>query len=281
MNIQHYLKYKSLYEVLLWTLFIVWQMASNIYVALIDNESANVHTWEPVLWESSSTLMFGFLVPLLLWFDNRVPLSIASLKRGLPLHVLFTLPFAALHVVGMVAIREIGYWWMGGDYSFGHWGREFLYEYAKDFRTYFYLLGILYLYRLVLFRIQGEASVPDTSEDDMSDNNQPPSKQHLLVKKLGKEFLVKIQDIEWLEACGNYVNLHVAGRAYPYRGTMKSLQAQLDEQQFLRIHRSFMVNYNQIQSIQPQESGDATLQLACGRELPFSRRYRADFKQAG
>lgn len=281
MNIQHYLKYKTRYEVLLWTLFIVWQMTANIYVAVIDTESANVHVWEPVLWESSSTLMFAVLVPLLLWFDDRVPLSIAALKRGLPLHLLFTLPFAALHVLGMVAIREVGYWWMGGDYSFGNWGSEFLYEYTKDFRTYFYLLGILYLYRLILFRIQGEASVPATSEDEVPDSNPVAGKQHLLVKKLGKEFLVKIQDIEWLEACGNYVNLHVAGRTYPYRGTMKSLQSQLDEQQFLRVHRSFMVNYNQIQSIQPLESGDASLQLLSGQELPFSRRYRADFKQVG
>ena len=278
MTIQHYLKHKTFYEIGLWGLFIIWQVCANVYVALVDSEATGVDSWEPILWETSSTLMFAVLVPALLVFDNRFPIRFNNLRQHLPLHILFTIPFSALHVLGMVALREAGYWLMGRDYSFGNWGSEFLYEYAKDFRSYFYLLVIVYLYRLILFRAQGEASVPDTS-DDNTGSSTPPVKQHLLVKKLGKEFLVKVEDIEWLEACGNYVNLHVAGRAYPYRGTMKSLEEMLDSEKFLRIHRSYMVNYNQVQSIEPLESGDAKIQLHQGQQLPFSRRYRADFRQ--
>ncbi|BDX04891.1 LytR/AlgR family response regulator transcription factor [Planctobacterium marinum] len=275
MTMQQYLRHKTHYEVLFWGLFIIWQVVANVYVAL--NDAPSLAPWEPVLWEISSTLVFAALLPLLLWFDSRFPVSFATLKRNIFMHALFTIPFSAMHVTLMVLIREAGYWFMGRDYNFGPWGSEFLYEYAKDFRTYFYLLVIIYLYRLVLFRAQGEASVPGTSDDD-SQQSTPAIKQHLLVKKLGKEFLVKIEDIEWLEACGNYVNLHVAGRAYPYRGTMKSLEEQLDSDKFLRVHRSYMVNYNQVQSIEPLESGDAKIQLHQGQELPFSRRYRADFK---
>lgn len=286
MNIQHYLKYKSLYEALLWTLFIIWQVSANVYVALEDTANTSHARWEPVLWETSSTAIFTLLIPLLLIFDRRYPISFTTLKTHLPMHVLATIPFCVLHVVGMVALRKLGYWAMDSDYQFGHWPSELLYEYAKDFRSYFYILMIIYLYRLVLFRAQGEATVPDVQEDDTSvtkANDANPhisTRQHLLVKKLGKEFLVRIEEIEWLEACGNYVNLHVSGRAYPYRGTMKSLEEQLDPEQFLRVHRSYMVNYQQIQSIEPLESGDARVQLRQGKELPFSRRYRAEFKQA-
>jgi hypothetical protein len=279
-TIQHYLKHKSVYEALLWVLFILWQLVANIYVALEDTAGTNHERWEPILWESSSTIMFAFLLPALLIFDKRFPIHFSTLKKHLPIHILATIPFSLMHVAGMVAMRETAYWHVGSDYNFGHWPTELAYEYAKDFRTYFYLLIIIYLYRLVLFRAQGEASVPDTSDEDASNDSHQGARQHLLVKKLGKEFLVKIEEIEWLEACGNYVNLYVSGRAYPYRGTMKSLQEQLDPKQFLRVHRSYMVNYAEIQSIEPLESGDAKIQLRQGKELPFSRRYRADFKQA-
>lgn len=282
-TIQHYLRYQAIYETLLWSTFFVWQLSANIYVAANDVSATGAQLWEPILWESSSNIMIACMLPGLIWFDRRFPIHFATLKKHLPIHVLATIPFCIVHVVGMVAIRELGYWYMGTNYDFGHWLSELMYEYAKDFRTYFYLLSIIYLYRLVLFRAQGEASVPDTLDDDnhTSPSSEAETRQHLLVKKLGKEFIVRIEEIEWLEACGNYVNLHVSGRAYPYRGTMKSLQEQLDPQQFLRVHRSYMVNYGEIQSIEPLESGDAKIQLRQGKELPFSRRYRADFKQAG
>lgn len=296
MNIQHYLKYKAGYETLFWLFFFVWQIVANVYVALDDNSSSSHHRWEPVLWESSSTIVFVLMIPLLLLFDRRFPIRFATLKAHLPLHIIATIPFSLIHVFSMVAIRETGYWYMDSDYNFGHWPSELFYEYTKDFRTYFYLLTIIYLYRLVLFRAQGEATVPalepqngeelQVKPTENSTKNTPkptdkslPLHQHLLVKKLGKEFLVRIEEIEWLEACGNYVNLHLSGRVYPYRGTMKSLQEQLDPSRFIRVHRSYMVNYSEIQSIEPLESGDARIQLRQGKELPFSRRYRADFKQ--
>lgn len=303
LKLQHYLKYKTGYELLFWLIFFIWQIVANVYVALDDNANSSFHKWEPVLWESSSTIVFVLMIPLILIFDRHFPIRFETLKTHLPLHIIATIPFSLIHVFSMVAMRETGYWYMDSDYNFGHWPSELLYEYAKDLRTYFYLLTIIYLYRLVLFRAQGEATVPalesqnsehlqtedsqsggslsDSSLSDSLQSSSPlPLHQHLLVKKLGKEFLVRIEEIEWLEACGNYVNLHVSGRAYPYRGTMKSLQEQLDPAQFLRVHRSYMVNYSQIQSIEPLESGDAKIQLRQGKELPFSRRYRADLKQA-
>lgn len=289
-NIQHYLRYRLYYETVLWMLFITWHILANVYVAIDDNLHSSNERWEPVLWETSSTIMFAFLIPLMLMFDRRYPIQFATLKTHLPIHVLATIPFCLLHVVGMVILRELGYGYMHTEYDFGHWPTELIYEYAKDFRTYFYLLIIIYLYRLILFRTQGEATVPDTTQ--AIDSQEPvlqnrfsvasqktlSAKQHLLVKKLGKEFLVRIEDIDWLEACGNYVNLHVSGRVYPYRGTMNSLEEQLDPQQFLRVHRSYMVNYQQINSIEPLESGDARIHLRKGNELPLSRRYRAAIK---
>ena len=56
-----------------------------------------------------------------------------------------------------------------------------------------------------------------------------------LVKKLGKEFIIKVDDIEWLESSGNYVNLHIKGRIYPIRSTLNLLIEQISHKGFCRI----------------------------------------------
>jgi hypothetical protein len=108
--------------------------------------------------------------------------------------------------------------------------------------------------------------------------------QHFLVKKLDKEFLVAIADIEWLEACGNYVNLHSKGRIYPLRATLSQTMLQLETQGFSRIHRSFAVNHRHIDNISYLPSGDGELQLKNGQQLALSRRFKEQFRtgfQAG
>lgn len=95
-----------------------------------------------------------------------------------------------------------------------------------------------------------------------------------LVRKLGREFLIAADDIEWLQASGNYVNLHVAGRAYPLRSTLSGIEARLDTERFARIHRSYLVNLGQIESIEPLDTGDARIHLRDGTVLPCSRSYR-------
>jgi DNA-binding LytR/AlgR family response regulator len=98
--------------------------------------------------------------------------------------------------------------------------------------------------------------------------------ERFLVRKLGKEFLVAANDIEWLQASGNYVNLRVRGHDYPLRSTMAALEPRLDPARFVRVHRSYMVHLDRIAEIQPQESGDARLLMRDGSRIPCSRRYR-------
>lgn len=98
------------------------------------------------------------------------------------------------------------------------------------------------------------------------------------MRKLGREFLVAANDIEWLEASGNYVNLHVAGRAYPLRSTLSGIEARLDPSRFIRIHRSYLVNLDRVESIEPLDTGDARVHLRDGTALPCSRSHREVFK---
>ena len=229
--------------------------------------------WEPAVWEWSSALVALALVPAVVWFTRRAPLHFDTWKRALPLHVLGSLAWSALHVAGMVALREAAYAWQGTEYDFGPWPREFFYEYLKDARSYASLVLTIEAYRWLLRRWQGEASVLDVP-DDTPAPAVPDRPERFLVRKLGKEFLIAANDVEALQAAGNYVNLRVRGRDYPLRATMATLEQQLDPARFVRVHRSHMVNLDSVAEIEPLDTGDARILLRDGTVVPCSRRYR-------
>src|SRR5690606_37248714 len=123
-------------------------------------------------------------------------------------------------------------------------------------RSYCLLLLVISFYRLLLRRWQGEASL--LAAPDEGPPVEPVERpERFLVRKLGREFLVAARDIEWLQASGNYVNLRVRGHDYPLRTTLAGLEEQLDPARFMRIHRSYLVNIDQIASLEPLDSGDA------------------------
>ncbi len=135
------------------------------------------------------------------------------------------------------------------------------------------------VYGFVLLRLRGEASLL-CAPDEGAPVEPVERPDRFLVRKLGKEFLIAADDIEWLEAEGNYVNLHVNGRLYPLRSTMTALEPRLDPAHFLRVHRSYIVNLKHLLEIEPLESGDARLKLRDGTVVPCSRRYRAALRSA-
>lgn len=100
------------------------------------------------------------------------------------------------------------------------------------------------------------------------------------MRKLGKEFLLSANEVEWLQASGNYMNLHVRGRAYPLRSTMAVIATQLDPAKFVRVHRSHIVNLDCVAEIQPLDTGDARIVMRDGSEIPCSRRHRDALRPA-
>ena len=220
------------------------------------------------------------LLPALAAFLRRFPLGFATWKHHLPLHFLASVGYSLIHVVGMVVLRKGAYAIAGDAYRFGHWPLELAYEYLKDVRTYFVCVGVIVGNQFIVRRLQGEASLL-AAPDDGTPVDPIERPDRFLVRKLGKEFLVAAVDIEWLEAEGNYVNLHVKGRLYPLRSTMTSLEPRLDPQRFLRVHRSYIVNLDHLAEIEPLETGDARLKLRDGTVVPCSRRYRGALRARG
>jgi len=93
----------------------------------------------------------------------------------------------------------------------------------------------------------------------------------LIVKTGGKVLFLRSQDVEWVEAAGNYVRLHVAGESYLYRESMKNMETRLDGDQFVRIHRSAIVNLDRIRELQPWFHGEYVVILHDGTKLMASR----------
>lgn len=255
--------------------------ASSVWMEHSRDPANSLSVWEPIVWEYSSAISTLLLCPLLFYWFRRYPLQITNVKRQLLAHLLGSLLFSLLHVGLMVALRELIYYWHGGNYNFGPLLREFFYEYRKDAWGY---IWFLLSYQLLMFgysRLKGEAHQLDVAEDSVEQTTEQKSQkapEHFLVKKLDKEFLIRTDDIEWLEASGNYVNLHSKGRIYPLRATLGNTLELLSSKGFSRVHRSLAVNHSAIESISYDSSGDGDIYLKCGKQLSLSRRYKEAFR---
>jgi len=101
-----------------------------------------------------------------------------------------------------------------------------------------------------------------------------PFLKRVVVKENGRLFFVRTADIDWVEASGNYVRLHVGAESHLLRETMSGLESRLDPEQFLRIHRSAIVNIERIKELQPWFHGEYLVVLRDARQLTMSARYR-------
>lgn len=103
---------------------------------------------------------------------------------------------------------------------------------------------------------------------------KPKPLERLVTKSNGRIFFLRTEEIDWIEAEGNYVRLHVGNESHLLRETMLGLEAKLDPQMFVRIHRSTMVNLERIRELQPWFRGDYVVILKDGKQLTLSRGYR-------
>ena len=100
------------------------------------------------------------------------------------------------------------------------------------------------------------------------------SLQKLAVKSAGRVTFVKIDDIDWVEAADNYVNVHSGTAEHLLRETMTSLSTRLPAEKFVRINRSTVVNLDRIKELQPTFHGEYCVFLNDGTKLTLSRNYR-------
>ncbi|MFT7560756.1 MAG: two-component system LytT family response regulator [Flavobacteriales bacterium] len=105
-------------------------------------------------------------------------------------------------------------------------------------------------------------------------DEKPNWNSEIIVENRDPRVLIKVDDIVWVDAAGDYMCIHVDGDTHIYRSTMKKLIALLNPKWFRRIHRSTLVNVRYIDKVLPDKKGDYRVELSGGVLLKGSRNYQ-------
>lgn len=256
---------------------------TTVLMAAMRETPMQISHWEPFVWELSSAYATLALIPLI----SRLVSHVGWLWEN-PLRSVFTyagasLVFCALHVTIMVVVRKALYAVAGRSYNFADSVQslafEIVYEVRQDVWSFFSLVIAIGVYRYLLRQWLGDVA----TVEELPDNTEPEPvrglPQTLLLKKHGKEYLIKTRSIQWAEASGNYLNLHVDGACYPMRITMGMFISDAAAYGFIRTHRSYLVNPQYIDRMTLLPSGDGEIAMKDGEIVRLSWRYRKDYEE--
>jgi two-component system LytT family response regulator len=118
---------------------------------------------------------------------------------------------------------------------------------------------------------------PDAAEEHLSSDTEVASNRYeklINIKDRGQIFRVDVDTIEVVEAAGDYMCIKTADNTLVLRETMKDLEKRLDPRRFQRVHRSTIVNLDQVKQVKPHTNGECFLVLDSGSQVKVSRSYR-------
>ncbi|MEO0421763.1 MAG: LytTR family DNA-binding domain-containing protein [Pseudomonadota bacterium] len=271
--------YRRRREAGLWIAYLALSNAVGATSVLIEFHriGRQVGVWEPFVWEFSSGISTLVLLPLVLLLERRYPFTAERWRRHLGVHLLATVPFSLLHVGLMVGLRKLAYAFAGSFYDFGggQLALELVYEWRKDLMTYGAILFIVNAYRVFRERAEGEANYVSPKESGAA-----VEEAVFRVTRRGRDTQLAHGAVHWIEAAGNYVILHTGEGNFMMRSTLKALEARLEGAAFLRVHRSAIVNLDQVAHWRSDAGGGGVLELRSGERIAVSRRLSAQLREA-
>ena len=213
--------------------------------------------WEPLVWETTSVVVLTALTPAIMALTRRfLPLS-SPWVRVLPAHLLGAAAYSLAHVTAMGVLRWGVYAAVGDFYAPLSPLGDFIYEFRKDLLVYFAVVAIY----VVWLRL------PAARTTEMRDDS-------IEVRDGARRHFLPLAEIAWIEAAGNYVELHRGATPILHRAPLAEMERRLHGAGFVRIHRSRLVRRAAIAQVESKPSGDYVVRLTDGRELSGSRRYR-------
>jgi hypothetical protein len=251
------------------TLVVVAVNSTSDYLDM-SRDGSDFDWWEPFVWELSSAAIIVAMAPAIGWAVQRWPFTRDSLARPALIHLGLTIPFSAIHIAAIYLIRNAIYWVLGGRYGFfdDGVGLVLVYEWRKDVLSYAAIASFYWIFQYIEARRAAAADAARSSAGD----------ERLEIRDGGAAVFLNPGDILFVEAAGNYIEFHTAGRTHLVRGTLASWEARLAARGFVRVHRSRLVNRTAMSAIKPTPSGDIEITLTDGRIVAGSRRYRAEFQ---
>ena len=210
----------------------------------------------------TSALAILIMVPFLVQWLKLFPPTFREWPRTVIGHTIGSVFFAFGHFALMVALRIP--WYALNERAYV-WRETFVnnlvVEYQKDIKTYIGFIVVISAYQ---YYRRSRSAVPQSHSD------------RLIVQTGTGDSVLRVRDIEYLEAARNYVAVHAEGREYIIRDTMTNVSRRLSGGTFARTHRSFIVNIDKIKEIRTVDSGQRLI-LTSGEDVPLSRSYREEF----
>ena len=250
-------------------LFVGIVAAVGLAIAIVDTfsvvddraEAGNpIAFWEPMVWEASSIVALIALSPAIMAFTRRVLPFQAPWLRVIALHLLAAIAFSLVHVTAMGLLRWAIYAALGSHYAPLSPLGDFPYEFRKDLLVYSAVVAIY----VAWLRLLGPSLAPAAAGGPESIEVRDGARRHF----------VPLAEVAFIEAAGNYVELHRGRTPILHRTPLAAMERQLQGQGFVRIHRSRLVQRALIAEVESKPSGDYVVRLIDGRELAGSRRYR-------
>lgn len=218
-----------------------------------------VPLWEPMVWEGSSGLFFLAVSPLVTSITRRFWPTRPPWVPKLLVHGLAAILVSLAHVLAIGAMRWAVYRVVGGYYDplgpLGDWP----YEFRKDVLVYATIVGLYVVWRA----LRDRAPAPTAATAAV-----------LEVRDGARRHFVPVSEVVWVEAAGNYVELHRGGSGLLHRASLSEMERRLQADGFVRIHRSRLVQREAVAAVESKPTGDFVVRLRDGRELAGSRRYR-------
>lgn len=247
-------------EDLLYLVFTAAFMAVFLYfnVLNVEHEQHGTPFWEPAVWETSSGVVFVVLIPLIQWVSRHAWPTRGPWRRKIAIHVAAAVGASLVHVCLSGLVRWAAYKAVGAHYDplapLGDW----LYELRKDVFVYIALMGGYVVWRHWRAPPAAASASPGVLE----------------VRDGARRHFVALDEVVWVEAAGNYVELHRVAGGLLHRASLADMERRLQTAGFVRIHRSRLVRREAIAAVESKPTGDFTVRLRDGRELAGSRRYR-------
>ncbi|MEO8559331.1 MAG: LytTR family DNA-binding domain-containing protein [Rhodospirillales bacterium] len=261
---------------LVWIVILMISTGLQTFTVLDDAHSTGRSTslLQALVEEGSSHVLWAVLLLPIYWLHRRFAIQTAPVN--IVVHLAATIPVSLAHVFGMVGMRFGLSALLGLPFAYRFTLEQLFYEYRKDVMTYLIFSAAYMALNYIFGRFPQTAATSQASNVAM-----PPAKVPLArfaVRKKDREVLVSTEDIDWIEAAGNYAILHVGAEKHEIRSSLARLEDDLDPASFVRVHKSSIVNIARVREVEPWFSGDYRIRLHDNTEIPLSRRYRARFE---
>lgn len=231
-----------------------------VNVLTIQHDSPDLGLLRPIIWEGSSALvsMVIFTIPAAMAFWTARTHS--RWWIAVPAHLAALLVYSALHVAGFLVLREWAHAALLDEaYNYGPLSTEFPYEFRKDFLAYLLASGAFWL------ALQRSGQQPQPME--------PARPATFDIQDGARLIRVPVEKIVAVRSAGNYVEFILTDDRRPLmRSSLAAMQDALGPHEFVRTHKSWLVNGARVTGLRPEGSGDYTIELGA-LEAPLSRRF--------